>query len=108
SGLLVTPTGSGKTLAALGGPLLDALSESRKRAKLSPPRAGDESGPLARHGRADQSNARRAAPGRKGRGGGQPARAEASGPSRVERTRPRSTKTSSVPRTRLLWITPLR
>src|SRR5690606_30143004 len=39
SGLLVTPTGSGKTLAALGGPLLDALSESRKRAKRSPPRA---------------------------------------------------------------------
>ncbi len=33
SGLLVTPTGSGKTLAALGGPLLQALSDAKTTAE---------------------------------------------------------------------------
>jgi len=38
--------------------------------QLPPPLAGGEDGPFARHCRADHPNARRAAPGRTGRGGG--------------------------------------
>ncbi len=54
----------------------ELFSHSRGRCAgpdlLPPPRAGGEDGPLARHRRADHPDARRAAPGRTGWGGGKP------------------------------------
>ena len=47
-----------------------ASGGGRKAALPPPPLAGGEEGLLARHGRAGHPNARRAAPGRTGRGGG--------------------------------------
>src|SRR3546814_6968993 len=58
-----------RAAAVLRLALLPFLQGERPCLALLPPLQGGESDPLARHCRADRSNARRAAPGRTGWGG---------------------------------------
>src|SRR5690606_8784601 len=117
SGLLVTPTGSGKTLAALGGPLLDALAETAQARKKRSAQAGrKKSAKAAANARASIAKPSGAARARTVRASKVQATAStraafADGPAREDSSAPARSPAATkpeAPRTRLLWITPLR
>ena len=102
SGLLVTPTGSGKTLAALGGPLLDALAEAARASSAKPS--------LARASRASASTSRPTKTSKTLQPASPPTAIPGAAGSRLPSAAgtSRSARNDRSPRTRLLWITPLR